>query len=234
MMQNISTALGIGKRELDIYLTLVERGDLTARDISEVLKVPYTKVYLYLSKLEKLGIVTPVEKTRPQRYRAMAPMEVYRKLVATVSESLRQIKPFFDSLQLIYESNVQITSTFLTLVKGVEKINQLVEEVIKSADGEVYMAIPFRELLTYRLLATVVEESRRVEIKMIVKENLLPLELPPRVEVKTIGEMFGGGAIGSAAVIFVKYGGEISGIHSNDRYLIEIARTYFIHLWQKV
>lgn len=233
MQQPILNLLGITRREVDIYLLLVEKGALSAREISEQLNIPYTKVYTYLSKLQKLGAVIIEEKPRPQRYRALPPVDIYKKLVSATSEALRQIKPFFDSLQLIYESK-QVTPTFLTLIKGREKIVELIEEVIKSTETEVYVALPFIELLTHRLLTAIVEESRRVAIKMLINDQLRPhLDLPPRIEVRTTQEMFGGGVIGNAVVIFVRHGGELSGIYSNERHLIEIARTYFNHLWQR-
>ena len=53
------------------------------------------------------------------------------------------------------------------------------------------------------------------------------------MEIKTVNEMFGGGAIGNSVLIFVKYGGEISGVYSNERFILEIAITYFYNVWQK-
>lgn len=232
-LTRLLSLIGVGRREVEIYVTLVERGALTAREIADILGIPYTKVYAYLSKLEKYGVVTA--EGRPYRYKASPPAEVYKKLVSMASESLRLLKPYFDSLQLAYESKYsEARPTFLTLVRGVERVGDLIMEVLAGAEEETYLALPFQELLSYRLLAAVVEESKRVNIKLLTTVELRKtLNLPPRVEVRTTTEMFGGGAIGSAVVIFVKHRGEITGVYSNERYIIDIARTYFNHIWTK-
>lgn len=233
-LERVLGVLGLGKREIQIYLTLVERGALSAREISDLLKIPYTKVYTHIHKLKRAGLVVDV-KERPAKFRAVPPAEVYKKLVGTTSEILKTVKPIFDTLQMTYESNYAVVApTFLTVIRGYERVIDLTEEVVKSSHGEVYLAVPFPELISYGLLATVVEESKRIPIKILTTESLVPrFALPPRVQVKAVGEMFGGGAIGDAVLIYVKYGGELSGLYSNERFLIDIAKTYFNHLWQK-
>jgi Predicted transcriptional regulators len=156
--------------------------------------------------------------------------------VGAAADALKSLKPLFDSLQLAYESrHVVVAPTFLTLVRGVERIAELIQEVIATAEDEVYLAIPFEELVNYRILAVISEESKRLSVKILTTTRLThKFDLPPRVEVKTVQEMFGGGAIGTAVVIYVKYGGEITGVYSNDKFLIEVARTYFEHMWKRV
>jgi sugar-specific transcriptional regulator TrmB len=229
------TLLGVGKREIDIYLTLVEKGSLSAKELSEQLGIPYTKVYSYLSRLEKLGLVLPERAVRPAKFKAAPPADVYKKLVGVAADMLRSLKPLFDSLQMVYESRyAAVAPTFLTLLRGAERVAELIQEVVATAEGEVYLAIPFEELVDYRLLAVLSEESKRLSIKILTTERLgARFDLPPRVDVRIVQEMFGGGAIGTAVVIFVKYGGEITGLYSNDKFLIEVARTYFDHLWRR-
>lgn len=226
--------LGLGEREAEVYLVLVERGPLTAREISETLKIPYTKAYIHLRRLEELGLSSR-EASRPHKYRARPPSDVYRLLVSRASEALRAAKGIFDGLQAIYDArHPEATPTFLTVLKGVERVKDMVREVLASAEAEAYLALPFPELATYDLLATLEAESRRIQIKVLTTERLKgSLRLPPRVEVKVLEEMFGGGVIGAAAILYVRYGGDIAGIYSNERYLIDIARTYFRHLWDK-
>jgi Predicted transcriptional regulators len=72
-LTRVLAILGIGKREVDIYLALVEKGPLTARELSDKLGIPYTKIYVYLDKLERLGLITPERTTRPARFIAAPP-----------------------------------------------------------------------------------------------------------------------------------------------------------------
>ncbi|MCX8135829.1 TrmB family transcriptional regulator [Pyrobaculum aerophilum] len=234
-LRRLLEAFEIGAREVDIYLALVERGESTARDLAEALNIPYTKVYAYIERLRDMGLVIPQGGSRPLKYRAVPPAEVYKLLVNKVSNALRSLKPIFDSLQLVYESKHPVASpTFLTLIRGAGRVADLISDIIAATDNEAYLAVPFPELITYRLLATIAEESKRIVIKVLTTDQLRnKFDLPPRVEIKTVNEMFGGGAIGNSVLIFVKYGGEISGVYSNERFILEIAKTYFYNVWQK-
>ncbi|MCU7786569.1 winged helix-turn-helix transcriptional regulator [Pyrobaculum sp. 3827-6] len=234
-MENLLDLVGLSKREVDIYTVLVESGELSARELAERLGIPYTKIYTHLEKLHKMGLIAPVGGRRPLKYRATPPAEVYKSLVNRASEILKSLKPLFDSLQLIYESkHATAAPTFLTLIRGAERIIDLISEILSASDGEAYLAVPFPELVTYRLLATIAEESKRIKIMVLTTEKLKDrFQLPPRVEIRALPEMFGGGAIGNSVLIYVKYGGEISGVYSNERFIIEIAKTYFHNVWQR-
>ncbi|MEZ0318625.1 MAG: helix-turn-helix domain-containing protein [Pyrobaculum sp.] len=235
-LSKLLATVGLTARDVEIYLTLVEKGSLTARELADALHIPYTKIYAHLEKLEDLGLISADRQQRPAKFKARPPSEVYKHLVSATSQILREVKPYFDSLQLVYESRYsEALPTFLTLIKGTDRVAELIQEVVETADSEAYLAIPFEELVTYKLLAALVEESKRITIRVLTTQSLRQkLGLPPRVEVRSVSaEMFGGGAIGGAVLIYVKYGGELSGIYSNERYIADIARTYFNHLWQR-
>jgi sugar-specific transcriptional regulator TrmB len=57
VLSRVLVLLGVGKREIDIYLALVEKGPLTARELSDQLGIPYTKIYAHLDKLGSLGLI---------------------------------------------------------------------------------------------------------------------------------------------------------------------------------
>jgi sugar-specific transcriptional regulator TrmB len=148
-LTRVLTLLGLGKREMDIYLTLVEKGPLSARELSNHLGIPYTKVYSYLGRLEKLGLVLPERAVRPAKFRAAPPADVYKKLVGVAADVLKSLKPLFDSLQMVYESRyAAVAPTFLTLLRGAERVAELMQEVVTTAEGEVYLAIPLRSSWT--------------------------------------------------------------------------------------
>ncbi|MEM1807610.1 MAG: helix-turn-helix domain-containing protein, partial [Pyrobaculum sp.] len=69
-IETVLNNLGIGSKEVNIYITLVEKGALTARELSEILKIPYTKIYIYLKKLENIGLVEIDTRERPVKFRA--------------------------------------------------------------------------------------------------------------------------------------------------------------------
>lgn len=69
-LARVLALLGIGRREIDIYLALVEKGPLTARELSDQLGIPYTKIYAYLDKLRNHGLISPERAVRPAKFRA--------------------------------------------------------------------------------------------------------------------------------------------------------------------
>ncbi|MEL9991760.1 MAG: helix-turn-helix domain-containing protein [Thermoproteus sp.] len=226
-------ALGLDDRDLAIYALLVERGPLTAREIAEAVNTPYTKIYQHLDALEAWGFVERLE-GRPARYAAKPPLEVYRGLVSFMSTALRALKEQIDMLQALYEARYGgASTTFIALIRG-EKVHNLIEEVIKSSDGAVYVALPYPELITPSIMETIKEESKRIEVKLLSTKRLVGyIDLPPRIDVRALDDMFGGGALGNSAVLVVKHGDGLLGIHGNERYLLDIAKTYFNYLWDK-
>jgi sugar-specific transcriptional regulator TrmB len=226
-------ALGLDERDLAIYALLVEKGPLTAREIAENVGVPYTKIYQHLDALEGRGFVERIE-GRPARYAARPPAEVYRGLVSYASAALKALKEHMDLLQTLYESrHGKASTTFIALIRG-DKVMELLEEVIRSGESAVYVALPYPELAAPRVIAAIEEESKRIEVKLLLTKRLAKyVYLPPRVDVRALEDMFGGGALGNSALLAVRHGEGLLGIHSNERYLLDIAKTYFNYLWDR-
>lgn len=66
--------MGLTDYETRAYLALLEKGVLTASQISENANVPYSKVYETLTSLERKGWIES-ERGRPGRYYPKAPSE---------------------------------------------------------------------------------------------------------------------------------------------------------------
>ncbi|CCC81412.1 TrmB family transcriptional regulator [Thermoproteus tenax] len=226
-------ALGLDEKDLSIYALLVEQGPLTAREIAEKAGVPYTKVYERLQALSKLGFVEKLE-GRPAKFSARPPAELYRSLVSLTSALLKSVKEFMDVLQTLYEAKHGAASTtFIALIRG-DKIFELVQEIIRSSEVAVYLAVPYPELASPGIVETIVEESKRIEIKVLATKRIAQfMDLPPRVEVRALDDMFGGGVLGNSALLVVKHRDGLLGVHSNEKYLLEVAKTYFNYLWER-
>jgi len=224
--------IGLNERELEIYSTLVERGPLTARDLADHLKIPHTKVYEYINRLEKMGAIKRIG-GRPVKYAATPPLELYGKLINNINNIIKNIKQYFEFLQSVYELKYNIDQPFITILKG-DKVISMVSEVLRSSDVEVYLALPFEEFMTYEFLYLLEEESKKRLVRLLTTKNIFDkLKLPPRIEIRILDDMFGGGIIGNSTILFVKHKGELLGIYSNDKYILDVARTYFNHLWNK-
>ena len=69
-------AIGLTDYEISIYLTLISKGPMDARELSEASGVPYSRIYNILTQLEKEKLwIIKEEESRPSRYFAKSPDE---------------------------------------------------------------------------------------------------------------------------------------------------------------
>jgi sugar-specific transcriptional regulator TrmB len=77
--ENVKEALrsiGLTDYEISIYLTLISKGPMDARELSEASGVPYSRIYNILTQLEKEKMwIIKEEESRPSRYFAKSPDE---------------------------------------------------------------------------------------------------------------------------------------------------------------
>ncbi|MCK4498674.1 TrmB family transcriptional regulator, partial [Candidatus Bathyarchaeota archaeon] len=73
-IRRVLKELGLTLYESAVYMTLIERGVLSASEVSEGTQVPFSKVYEVLNNLERKGWVD-VEQGRPRRYFPKPPSE---------------------------------------------------------------------------------------------------------------------------------------------------------------
>ncbi len=69
-------AIGLTDYEISIYLTLIAKGPMDARELSDASGVPYSRIYNILTQLEKnKRWLIKEEESRPSRYFAKSPDE---------------------------------------------------------------------------------------------------------------------------------------------------------------
>ncbi|MHA1490056.1 MAG: TrmB family transcriptional regulator [Promethearchaeota archaeon] len=69
-------SIGLTDYEISIYLTLISKGPMDARELSESSGVPYSRIYNILTQLEKdKKWIIKEENSRPSRYFAKSPDE---------------------------------------------------------------------------------------------------------------------------------------------------------------
>ena len=71
--------MGLNAYEIDTYLALLESGQMTAMEVSEQAKVPYSKMYEVLNSLKAKGWIKSSE-SRPFKYYPVPPLEAIRFL----------------------------------------------------------------------------------------------------------------------------------------------------------
>jgi len=230
--------LGLSQYETRIYFKLVEKGPMSAKQLSEEARVPYTKIYAVLSSLESKGLVKVDRNSRPHIVSSVPPLEAYLKLKTNIEQKLENLRKEAEFLQEIYEYSHSglAQREFITIIRGEKSIVNRAISIVSTATGtKIRVAVPFSRLFDLKLKDTLIRESAEKPILVLAVKELKPLleDLPARIEVKYLDHMFGGGIISDREVLLVvEHRGEILAAYSNFEYIVEIAKTYFDYLWR--
>ncbi|MHA1606647.1 MAG: TrmB family transcriptional regulator [Candidatus Freyarchaeota archaeon] len=238
--------VGLTGYEAEVYLTLVEGGALTAREVSRRSGVPYSRIYDVLERLEEKGWIQ-VHGGRPKLYAAMPPREAMRvvklRFQRDIEENERKI---VEILQPIYERTEGAEQPNIWIIHGEQNILSKFKEMIEKARREVLIALPVvvegviepvEEILrrlrsgnvTVKIMASVLDEKVLERLsRMVGKENVTARDI-----------MYGGGVIvdGREAMIVLLDQAEggfrfSMGIWSDHIGLAMIASGYFNFLWE--
>jgi len=228
--------VGLGSSELRIYIIVLLRGTITAKELAREVNISPTKIYEPLNKLVRLGLL---ERTsdRPAKYIAVNPRIAWRKIRNYIDEKIRffeeRILPQIESL---YRGG---SGTYRVLIVPPQLIENSVREAILSSSTNIDIAISYAELLTLDIVNSIVEISDKVKVRLLIEEKLSTNELIEKlvssgISLRFLNGMFGSGVIGGIVILIVKTrSGELMGIWSDHEFFTEIAKVYFDHLWSK-
>ncbi len=230
--------LGLTQYETRAYLALLDKGALTASQISEYAEVPYSKIYEVLASLEKKGW-TKAERGRPSKYYPKSPSEALEAAKLRLEEMTKSWEQaILSELQPLYEKRGIREKPDIWILRGEFSILAKLKETLDKAKKEVMIAAPslpkalentFVSMLT-RLQNTGVD--MRFMISSGAKDwNLKKITNVAQVRVRD--QMFGGGVIvdSKEAMLFLGEEKPTLVIWSNHLGLVKFARDYFQYLW---
>ena len=233
--------VGLTEYETRAYLILLERGVMTASEVSEFSNVPYSKVYETLNSLEKKGWVE-VEKGRPSRYFPKAPSEALEaerlRLEGMLSGWKRVV---LGELQPLYEKRELLEKPDIWILRGEFSVMAKLQEMLEVVKSELLVAVPaFAKNFVDASVSTLAQvRTIGVDVKVMVAGKWTQKELSIIDNVRFRDNMFGGGVIvdGKEALLFLgeadkkrSYAGLLV-IWSNHIGLVKFAREYFQLLW---
>ncbi len=169
-------AIGLTDYEISIYLTLISKGPMDARELSESSGVPYSRIYNILTQLEKDKMfILREENTRPSTYFAKSPDEVLiiakkqlnDKFDANSNKIIHMLKP-------IYESHDTPIKIALYVHRGRDVCISRCIDLISRAKNSLYFVAPYYEFL--EVFYDDVKKARArgvVDIKMLIEEEAL-------------------------------------------------------------
>lgn len=233
--------VGLREYETRAYLTLLERGAMTASEVSEHGGVPYSKVYEILNSLERKGWVE-VERGRPSRYFPKAPSESLEAAKLRLEDMVNSWKRVvMGELQPLYEQRELMEKPDIWILRGEFSILAKLREMLDAAHKELMIAVPVFAKgfvdASVSVLAQVRDSGVRVQIMMAEGEHIEKISKVGEARVRD--NLFGGGVIvdGKEALLFLgeadtkrSYSGLLV-IWSNHIGLVKFAREYFQLLW---
>jgi sugar-specific transcriptional regulator TrmB len=231
--------LGLTQYETRAYLALVDKGVLTASQISEYAEVPYSKIYEVLASLERKGWVK-AERGRPSKYYPKSPSEALEAAKLRLEEMTKSWEQaILSELQPLYEKRGIREKPDIWILRGEFSILAKLKETLDKARKEVMIAAPS---LPKNLENTFVSMLTRLQnagvdvFFMISREakdwNLK--KIANVAEVRVRDQMFGGGVIvdSKEAMLFLGEEKPTLVIWSNHLGLVKFARDYFRYLWE--
>ncbi|MHA2151278.1 MAG: TrmB family transcriptional regulator [Candidatus Thorarchaeota archaeon] len=232
--------LGLTEYETQAYLALVSGGQMGASDISAKSKVPYSRIYDVLGRLEDKQFII-VKRGRPTKYVAKSPTEVVRVIRLDWEQKLEKSSSLVvDELQPLFEQETKITTRDVYVMHGRAAIISKAVEMLASVKEEVLLSIPGLDL-ELEDLTTVAEKVLSVKahtriLTSNVPDTIRPL-IPSNFEVRTRERVFGVGLVVDEmqTLIMLAEGDsdtEFVGIYSSASLFASMARAYFESLWK--
>ena len=233
--------VGLTEYETKAYLILLERGVMTASEVSEHGGVPYSKVYETLNSLERKGWVE-VERGRPSRYFPKAPSEALEAARLRLEDMVGGWKHVvMGELQPLYEQRELMEKPDMWILRGEFSVMAKLREMLDVVKSELLIAVPpFAKRFvdaSVSMLGQVRDSGVRVRVMVAGKWTEKELALLGDARVRD--NLFGGGVIvdGKEALLFLgeadtkrSYSGLLV-IWSNHIGLVKFAREYFQLLW---
>jgi sugar-specific transcriptional regulator TrmB len=232
--------LGLTEYETKAYVTLLQRGAMTARETSEISLVPYSKIYEVLGSLEKKGWIE-TESGRPSKHYPRSPLDALETtrlkreslLQAKESQILRELTPLFEKRESQERPDIWI-------VRGEFNILSKIRETIGRSTSEILIALPVLPKEMLNLLAPTLAhiKSQGITIQFMISKDVdkeILEQIADFAEVRIRRQMFGGGIVSDVhEVILVleeEKGGTALAIWSDHVGLARFAKNYFEYLW---
>ena len=231
--------IGLRAYEIDVYVALLESGQMTAMEISKKARVPYSKIYEALNSLKDKRWIKSVE-TRPTKYYPTQPLEA----LATAKMRLEDKYASWEQtvareLQPLYEKRELVERPDILILHGQQGVMAKLEETLKKAAKEIMIAAPefTKNIIVSSAFSLEILQKTRVNTKLMVAgkaEDWKSLKGMGGIgELRVRDQMFGGGIIvdGKEAILFLGEDKPSLVIWSNHVGLVRFAREYFQFLW---
>ncbi|MAH07867.1 hypothetical protein CMI38_06485 [Candidatus Pacearchaeota archaeon] len=136
-IKEVLKELGIEKREIEIYLTLIGEQDLTALQIAKKTKIDRTTTYDILEKLINKGMASSFIKNKTKHFRVLTP----NNLLSYFKDKYYSLESIVPSLNDLSKKSKEFVSC--ELFQGKEGIKTVIKEFLETKAN--YKAIGIRK-----------------------------------------------------------------------------------------
>jgi len=233
--------LGLTGTEVKAYISLLQRGTMTANDVSREARIPYSKVYIALESLHEKGWVDE-QKSRPVVYTARPPDTAIEELKSRYESERREKEQYaLQELIGVQKSKSEQEKQDIWIVRGYAEILSRVKNLLLNCRTELLIALP-PQLLPFMeqvhpLMATLKEKGVKSQLLTSPSISAADIDQLAKVaEVRTRKTMYGGGVISDAREVVLLLGGGDQAnlplaIWADHHGLASFAKDYFEFLW---
>lgn len=133
--------LGLNRYESYVYLTLVNEGISTAKQVADITGIPYGKVYEIIRSLTDKAFCRTIP-SKPMKYAANSPKRVIGEIRKEQQSQLETLeRSIVDTLEPIYAQNTPSAHSkcaFLTM-NGRSNMVKKIEDMIQEAKGSLFI-----------------------------------------------------------------------------------------------
>ena len=168
--------IGLTDYEISIYLTLISKGPMDARELSEASGVPYSRIYNILTQLEKEKMwIIKSEEERPSKYFPKSPDEALVIAKKQYNDNFDEHSDkIIHSLKPIYESHDIPIKIALYVHRGRDVCINRALALIKSAKTSIYLVTTDYDFLDVFYEDVKKARARGVtDLRLIVEEVAL-------------------------------------------------------------
>jgi sugar-specific transcriptional regulator TrmB len=165
--------IGLTDYEIAIYLTLIVKGPMDARELSEASGVPYSRIYNILTQLEKdKKWLHREEESRPSRYFPKSPDEALLIAKKQFNDSFDEdSKKIINELKPVYQSHDTPIKVALYIHRGRNICITKSLTLIDQAKNSLYLVASDTEFLD--LFFADIKKARArgvIDIKLLIEE----------------------------------------------------------------
>lgn len=167
--------LGLNKYEAKVYLTLVEEGVSSAKNVSDITGIPYGKVYEIITSLCAKGFSMTLP-TKPMKCKALSPCEILKNVKEKEMEKFDSLEELFNrELVPVYAQSKKFDEPkgIMWLVNGRANICKKIEVLIAGAKKSMFFFTTENGLKRLAFQKNLLKEAhdRGVNIQVITKKT---------------------------------------------------------------